>query len=165
MGPPAARRVDRSALDQRAASDPHQGVLALDAGPSVEHLLADVPHEVIELALDTRHLLAHVQDDFHPGEVDAEIAGESEDRLQTAQRLLVVQAGVALRARRPDQALALVHAQGLRVDVVALGDDADQHRAGGTPATGHQRPSRTSTRRAPEDGPRLPTLIDRMPRS
>ena len=78
--------------------------------------------ELLDLRLHVAHLFAHVQDDLDAGEIDAEIAGEVKDHLQAFQVLGGVEARVAFAARRLEQALALVEAERLRMDLILLRD-------------------------------------------
>src|SRR5688572_34768 len=89
--------------------------------------LADIGKEAVHLALHVIHALLHVQDHLDAGQVDAELARQGEDDLQAAERLLVVETGVAGAPGWLDEALALVETEGLRVDGVALGNYADHH--------------------------------------
>src|SRR5450759_5557673 len=57
-------------------------------------------HELLDLQLHSAHLFAHVEDDLHAGEIDAEIACEVKDHLQAFQILRGTKAGVAFAARR-----------------------------------------------------------------
>ena len=81
--------------------------------------LLDVLHELVDLALHLLDLPAHVEDDLDAGEVDAEIAGQRQNRFELLEVLFRVEARVAVGARRLQQPFALVQAQRLRVDVVS----------------------------------------------
>src|SRR5688572_22245851 len=117
----------KSAPAQVAPVERNQRVLAPDALLAVQRLAPDMVEETVDLDLQPRHLLPHVEDHLDAGQVDPEVPGEGEDRLQALDRLLVVEPCVALAARGLEQALPLVQAQRLRVDAVALGYHADQH--------------------------------------
>src|SRR5262249_61785294 len=69
--------------------------------------------------------------------------GQREDDLEPFDRVGVVEAGIALGAGRPEQALPLVHAQRLGMDPVFLGDRADPEDA--RPAAGFHLGLRDST--------------------
>ena len=71
--------------------------------------------------------LLHAQDDFHAGEVDAEVARQREDHFELADLVLSVQTRVAGGARRLDQPFTLIQTKSLRMDVVSLGDHRDHH--------------------------------------
>ena len=112
--------------------------------------------------------LAHVQDDLDAGEVDAEIAGEREDRLEPLEILVRVESRVAFRARRLEQPLALVEPQRLRVDVVALRHHADHvvglaaslHSHGGHPFRSSAHVLRIRQRQLPHQRAR-PLIVER----
>ena len=101
------------------------GQALLPVAEAAHHFLLDVAHELVHLVLHLGHALAQVEDDLDAREVDAELAREREDRLEAFEIFIRVEAGVAIGARRTQQALALVETQRLRMDVVALGDRAD----------------------------------------
>src|ERR1022692_2099855 len=90
-----------------------------------EQLAVQGGDEFLDLRLHFAHLLAHVEDDLHAGEVDAEIAGEVKDDLQAFQIVSGIEAGIAFAAGRLQQALALVEAERLRVDFVLLRHHGD----------------------------------------
>src|SRR5712692_7482229 len=94
-------------------------------GQAAGHLLLRETHEVLHLFLHLLHSLAHIEDDLDAGEVDAHVAGERKDHLEALEVLVGVQPRIAVRARRLEQPLPLIEAQGLRVDLVQLGYDAD----------------------------------------
>ena len=102
-------------------------VLALDAVALVEHGLADVVEEAVELHVGVGHHAGQLEDHFDAGEVDAEVAGEGEDHLELVDLVFAVEARVAGRARGLDQPFALVETERLRMDVVSLRDDRDHH--------------------------------------
>ena len=85
---------------------------------------------VVHLALHLFHPLLHVKDDFDAGQVDSEVAGQRQDDLEPLDGVRVVEAGVAFRPRRPQEALALVHAKRLRMDPESLRDHADAEESG-----------------------------------
>ncbi len=85
------------------------------------HLLLEVGEEFVHLALHLLHAGAHVEDDGDAADVHAQVARQRQNDLQSLQVIIGVEAGVALGARRLQQALALVQAQGLRMNAVHLG--------------------------------------------
>src|SRR6185295_9795293 len=147
-------------MHERSVLDLDEGVLAADAAAFAE-LLADLLQEAIDLELHVAHLLAEIEDHFDAGEVDPELAGQEEDRLQPLDGVFVVEAGVAGAAHRRQQPFALVHAQGLWVDAEPFGHGADHHEAGFAAAAGHHHFSPTATRFA---AARLGITTSRMPR-
>ncbi len=114
-----AHQAARRGLDKRGAE------ALFPVAQPLHHFALDVLHELVHLELHLLDAAAHVQDDLDAREVDAEIARQREDRFQLLEILIRAQAGVALRARRLEQPFALVEAERLRVDVVALRHRAD----------------------------------------
>src|SRR5688572_30605436 len=84
-----------------------------------------IVHELVDFALHLLDLAAHVEDDFDPGEVDAEISRQREDRLELLEVFFRIQPRIAVGTRRLQQPFALVEAQRLRMDVVLLRHGAD----------------------------------------
>src|ERR1700730_2170655 len=82
-----------------------ESVLAVVRHATLCGLAADVVEEPVHLALPLLHVLLHVEDDLDSGPVDADVAGQGEDDLEAADRLLVVEAGIAGGARRLEQPL------------------------------------------------------------
>src|SRR5437764_13861328 len=87
---------------------------------------------VFRLGADALHLLAHVEDDLDPGEVDAELVDEPADLLELLDILGGEVADVAASPLRLDQPDALVMAQGLLVHVDNVGGHADREPASAT---------------------------------
>ena len=87
--------------------------------------VADESGELFHLRLHLGHFVAHVEDHFDAGEIDAEFASECQDYFEAFEVLIGVEPGVALRARRLEQSNAFVEAQSLRMNFVKIGDDAD----------------------------------------
>src|SRR5260370_28799986 len=83
----------------------------------------------MDLAVDLFHALAHLQDDGNGADVDAQIARQRKNELQPLQIFFRIKAGVALGARRFEQALPLIEAQGLRMYLIHLSHRADHVRA------------------------------------
>ena len=81
--------------------------------------------EGLDLILHGSHLLAHVQNDFDAGEIHPQITSEFENHFQAFQIVVGVEARIAFTARGGEQPFALVEAQGLRMDLVLLGDGRD----------------------------------------
>jgi hypothetical protein len=80
-----------------------------------------VAHEVgksFHLRLHLGHFVAHVQDDFDAGKIYAEFASQVEDDFEPFEIFVRVEAGVALGARRLEQADALVEATIIAVPVI-----------------------------------------------
>ena len=96
--------------------EPHQGVLTPGVGAALLDLPFDELEQPVHLPLHPLHLLAHVEDHLDAREVDPQVARQGEDDLQPADRLLVVEAGVAGAAGGLDQAFPLVEAQRLGVN-------------------------------------------------
>src|SRR6266849_3570565 len=92
---------------------------------AADHLALHVFHEVVDLMLHQLDLAAHVEDDLHAREIDAEVAGQRENRFELFEILFRVEPRIALRPRGLQQAFAFVQAQRLRVDVVFLRHRAD----------------------------------------
>src|SRR5215204_6889943 len=92
---------------------------------AARHLALDIVHELIHLALHLFDFAPQVEDDFHTGEIHTEIARQRENRLELFEILLRVQARIAFGSRRLEQALTLVQAQCLRMDIVLLRHRAD----------------------------------------
>ncbi len=92
---------------------------------AARQLAFDVLHELVDFTLHAIHLATHVQDDFHAGEIHAQIARQRQDRLQFQQVLVRVEPRVAIRAGRLEQTFALVQPEGLRMDVVLQRHGAD----------------------------------------
>src|SRR5271168_1115239 len=90
-----------------------------------QHLRADVLDKRLHLAVHLLHALAHLQNDGDAGDVDAKIAREIEDEFKALQILIRVEPCIPLGARRLEQALALVEAQGLRMNLIHLGHRRD----------------------------------------
>ena len=127
-----ASERSRRTLDHRG------GEPLLPVAEPAHHFLLDVAHELVHLVLHLGHALAQVEDDLDAGEVHAQFARQGQDRFETLEVLIRVEARVAIGARRTQQALAFVEPQRLRMDVVALGDGADHvQRLAGT--TGRHR--------------------------
>src|SRR5260370_830753 len=70
-----------------------------------------------------------LHDDGNAADVDAQIARQRKNELQPLQIFFSIKAGVALGARRFEQALPLIEAQGLRMYLIHLGHRADHVRA------------------------------------
>src|SRR5260370_12599219 len=83
----------------------------------------------MDLAVDLFHALAYLQDDGNAVDVDAESARQRKNELQPLQIFFRIKAGVALGARRFEQALPLIEAQGLRMYLIHLSHRADHVRA------------------------------------
>src|SRR5437762_14192232 len=64
---------------------------------AAHHLALDVRHELVHLALHLLDLAPHVENDFHAGEVDAEISGECQNGLELIQILFRIQTRIAFR--------------------------------------------------------------------
>src|SRR4051794_15573635 len=126
-------------LAERPAVEPHQGVLALGVGAALLGLAPKELEQTVHLALHLLHLLAHVEDHLDAREVDPQVARQGEDDLQAADRLLIIETGVAGAAGGLDEAFPLVEPQRLRMDAVALRHDADHHELlVGLASRGHQ---------------------------
>ena len=97
----------------------------LPVADAARELAFHVVDELVDLELHRFNLAAHVENDLDSRQVDAEVAGERENRLELFEVLFGIQAGIALGAGRLQQSLALVQAQRLRVDVVLLRHRAD----------------------------------------
>src|SRR5215208_6343467 len=107
---------------QRAADALHLRVhLALE-------LLGALAHP-LELLAHPDHLILHLQNRLHPGEVQALLAGHLLDPLQALDVALRVKARLLGRALRRDQPARLVHAQGLRMHLRELGRHRDHEDA------------------------------------
>ncbi len=81
--------------------------------------------ELLHLFFHLEHLLAHVQNDFDAGEIDAHVAREREDHFEAFEIGSGVEARIALRAGGLEQTYSFVEAESLRVDLVQLRDSAD----------------------------------------
>src|SRR5260370_32654238 len=81
--------------------------------------------KALELALHRVHLFAHVQNDFNAGQVDDEVARQRQNNFQTLKIRVRVKTGIAFGPRRLQQSLALVQAEGLRMQLKLLGHSAD----------------------------------------
>jgi len=66
--------------------------------------------KAFELVLHRIHFLAHVEDDFHAGKIDAEIARQRENYFEPLKISIGVEPGVALRPRWLEKAFAFVQA-------------------------------------------------------
>src|SRR5947207_13609809 len=73
--------------------------------------------EAFEFALHGVHFLTHVEDDFHAGEINAEVSGEGEDDFEPLEIAVRVKTRVALGPRRFQQSFALIKPQRLRMDL------------------------------------------------
>ena len=80
-------------------------------------MFADVLEQFLHFGLELAHLFSHVQDDFDPCEVDAEVAGQIQDDFQTIEIGVGVEARVAVTPRRLEQSQALVQAKRLRMNL------------------------------------------------
>ena len=87
--------------------------------------MLDVLHELLDLALHLLHALAHLQDDRHARDVDAQIARQRKNELQPLQIFVGIEARVTFGARGFEQAFALIEPQRLGVDAVHLGNRRD----------------------------------------
>ncbi len=99
-----------------APADP--GVVCLETG---QHLRPHILDKVLHLPVHLFHALAHLQDDGDPGNVHAQVASQVQDELQPLQVFVGIEPRVPVGARRLQQPLALVQAQGLRVNLIHLG--------------------------------------------
>src|SRR5687767_4818643 len=82
--------------------------------------------ESLELALHGIHFFAHVENDLDTCEVNAKVAGQREDELETFQIGIFIKARITDRPGRLQQSLAFIQTQRLRMDVVKLRDSADR---------------------------------------
>src|SRR5512143_871675 len=115
------------ANNERAArADDERRVAVPGAGSVFGRDGADRFHQPLDLALHLLESRTEVENDLHARQVHAEVAGQRQDDLEPLDRLVVVEPGVSRRARRPDEALALVEAERLRVDAEAARDDSNQ---------------------------------------
>jgi len=94
-----------------------------------QHLGAHKVHKPLHLAVHLLHPLAHLQHDGNAGNIYAEISREVQDELQPLQVFIGIKPGVAIRPRWPQQSLALIQPQRLRVDGIHLGHRRDHVRA------------------------------------
>ena len=85
----------------------------------------EILEETFKLLLHRIHLFAHVENDFHAGEIYAQVARQRKDQLQPREIRIGVKSRVAFRPRRLEQSLAFVQAQRLRMDAILLRDRAD----------------------------------------
>src|SRR5450759_219057 len=88
---------------------------------------ADGLHEAAHLALHAREPRLQLENHLHAGQVYAQLARQREDDLESFDRLEIVKARVAGRARGADEALALVEAERLRMNPEPPGDHADEN--------------------------------------
>jgi ABC-type multidrug transport system fused ATPase/permease subunit len=107
------------------------------------HGFGHIRHEILHLALHLLHLRAHVEDDFHAGQVDAQVACQRENYFQLLDVRVGVEARVAVGARRFEQAFAFVKTQRLRMDSELVGDHRDRIRSLGAFSARHVRPCPT----------------------
>src|ERR1700683_3259715 len=107
-------------LTGASAHDGVAGAAWIGAADATGELAAHKMDERFHLLLHVRHFVTHVEDHFDSGEVNAQVAGQRKDHLETLQVLVGVKARIALRARRRQKASAFVKAEGLRVKFVQL---------------------------------------------
>src|ERR1039457_3414233 len=71
----------------RVVDNANQGVLLFERwGPAASHqLTVQSGHEFLDLRLHLSHLLPHIQDNLHAGQVDAQFAGEVQNHFQAFQ--------------------------------------------------------------------------------
>src|SRR5205085_9869637 len=108
----AAREVKRLRLYER--------VLALDAVALVEHRLADVVEQPVEVHVGVAHHPRELEDDFDPGEIHAEVARQRQNHFELPDLVFTIKTSVARRARRFDETFALVQPERLRMNGVTL---------------------------------------------
>ena len=122
-------------------------------GPFAERALlprqfpVDELGELGDLLLHAFHLAAHVEDDVHAGQIHPELP-QVEDRPQSLEILIGVHPGVPLGARGPEESLAFVESERLRVDAADLGDGADHVHAPAAFRAHRESSGRSFSRRA-----------------
>ena len=109
-------------LESRAAGKPKLAVYKFSSCDGCQLQLLNLEDELLDLVLDGRHPLAHVEDNLDARQVHAEVPGKLENHLQALDVLLGVEAGIAFAARGLQQPLALVEPKSLRVDLVLLAE-------------------------------------------
>jgi len=117
--------LDANGLARHGADD---GVARFELIGGVEvagHFVTNEVGESFHLRLHLGHFVAHVENNFDAGEIDAEFAGEIEDDFEAFEIFVGVEARVALGARGLQQADTLIEAERLRVEFVDLRDRAD----------------------------------------
>ena len=114
------------------------------AEPHAELLEGIAPQQLFQFAEAVHRddqFFPQLQNDLHPGDVDAEVPREVQDHLQPFKVIAGVEAGVALAAARREKPFALVHAKRLRMDIVHLRDGADREPLAANPRpSGHGSP-------------------------
>src|ERR1700685_4064048 len=115
-----ANRLPRRGAHNRIA------ILAVLAGiKSARHLAAHEMRERLHLRLHLCHLVAHIQNNFDPRQVHAQLARQIQNHLEPLQVLIRIKPRISLRTRRRQQSYALVQAQCLRMQLVQLRHRAD----------------------------------------
>ena len=85
-----------------------------------------VLEETLKLLLHRIHLLAHVENDLHAGEIHAEVARQRKNQLESFEIRIGVETRVAFRTRRLQQPFTFVQSQRLRMNAILLRYGADR---------------------------------------
>src|SRR5580704_3046643 len=118
-----------------------------------EYFLLDVFHEILDLTLHLFRTLAHLQDDGDPADVYTQVAGQGKNKFQPLQVFVGIKPGVTFSARGLEQTFTLIESQGLRMNLVHLGDRRDHVSSFGF-ALGHQGPLKHKKKPDPTDSHR-----------
>src|SRR5579863_3852830 len=115
-----ADRLPRRSSHNRGAILP---ILARIKPP--RHLAAHKMRKRLHLRLHLRHLVPHVQNNFDPRQIHAQLARQIQNHLEPLQVLIRIQPRIPLRTRRRQQPHPLIQPQSLRMQLVQLRHRAD----------------------------------------
>ena len=110
-------------------SQRHQPCLGLGLLHTGEHFGAHKVDEPLHLPVHLLHALAHLEDDCDSRNIHAQIPRQVQDELQPLQVLIGIEPRIAVRPRRPQQSLALIQSQRLRMNRIHLRHRRDHIRA------------------------------------
>src|SRR5260370_7676845 len=80
----------------------------------------EVVKETFKIGVHWVHLFSHIEDDFNTGKVNAKVAGQGKNQLQTLEIRIGIEPSVTFRTRWFQQPFALVKTQRLRMHATLI---------------------------------------------